>query len=44
MIIILSLLSLSFIAKIRAHELRSKTKTELQSQLKELKEELAALR
>jgi len=32
------------IVKVRAHELRSKTKSDLQKQLKELKEELATLR
>ena len=30
--------------KVKAHELRTKTKSELQSQLKELKEELSTLR
>mmetsp|Transcript_35640 Transcript_35640/g.90127 ORF Transcript_35640/g.90127 Transcript_35640/m.90127 type:complete len:131 (-) Transcript_35640:99-491(-) len=31
-------------AKVRAHELRGKSKTDLQTQLKELKQELGALR
>lgn len=34
----------SFIAKVRAHELRNKTKSELLEQLNELKSELAGLR
>ena len=31
-------------AKLKAHELREKSKSELQTQLKELKQELGALR
>jgi large subunit ribosomal protein L35e len=33
-----------FAAKVRAHQLRSKSKADLVSQLKELKSELSALR
>lgn len=33
-----------YAAKLKAHELRDKSKSELQAQLKELKQELGALR